>query len=67
MQKPKDPKKVAAELEETKKLLMGQMGIKPIEELKTDGGEVWLVFRTVEEICTEFYKTKLVAEGSNVN
>ena len=31
------------------------MGEKKIEELKSETGKSWLVFRSVEEICKEFY------------
>lgn len=34
---------------------MAEMGVKPIEELKTNTGSTWLVFKSVEEICRTFY------------
>jgi golgin subfamily A member 4 len=54
--KPKDPKKLQAEIEERKKVLMQEIGLRNIEEVTTGSGSTWLAYRSLFEIATEFYK-----------
>ena len=42
-------------MEERKKVLMLEIGLRTIEEVTTGSGSVWLAFRSLLEICTEFY------------
>jgi hypothetical protein len=50
--KPKDAKKAQAEMEERKKVLMQEIGLRQIEEVKTGSGSVWFAYRSLVEICT---------------
>ena len=50
--KPKDPKKAQAEMQERKKVLMQEIGLRQIEEVSTGSGSVWLSFRSLTEIAT---------------
>lgn len=46
---------MALELEERRRVILGLLGEKKIEELRTGSGNVWLVFRTLDEIASDFY------------
>jgi hypothetical protein len=54
--KPKDPKKAAAELEERKQAILKEIGLGEVKEFKSSTNKTWLVYQSVDEIVSAFYK-----------